>query len=207
MNIATAERSDTRAIPLRVMKPIILCLAIAALLSGCMPYNEAAIQAVQEEDARLGPSELAYRTDSAVDRMLATTPALLQTRSPLAVGSIGDIRDMNSTSPLGNVIAELIRNRLVQQGLPVTDMRLRRTVALEPRKAEMALSRDAANVYPPPGAAEIVTGTYAVASNSVYVSLKMIEADNARILAAAGFQLPRTADIDRLLLGGIADAN
>jgi len=46
-----------------------------------------------------------------------------------------------------------------------------------------------------------VSGTYAVGNGTIYVSLKVIAAIDARIMAAGDFTLPRTADVDRLLLG------
>lgn len=63
------------------------------------------------------------------------------------------------------------------------------------------LSRNSRFVRPAPGAAEIVSGTYAVGSGTVYVSLKILAAVDARIMAAGDFMLPRTADVDRLLGG------
>lgn len=100
-------------------------------------------------------------------------------------------------------IADLIRTRLVQDGLPVIDMRLRSEMELGRFQGEMALSRNRREVYPAPAAAVVATGTYAVGHAIVYVSLKLIEADNARILTAGDFELPRTADVNRLLLGPV----
>jgi len=189
------------------MTRIAALLFAAAVLAGCMPYNEAALQEVQDASALQVPTRLGQSTDGAVDAMLTQAPLVLQARGPAVVGSIADIRDMSSTTPFGNVIAELVRSRLVERGVPVTDLRLRREVRLEPGVGEMTLSRSRSRVYPPPPAAEIVTGSYAVASGTVYVSLKMIEADNARILAAGDFVLPRNDDVDRLLRTGFASAN
>lgn len=181
-------------------------LAAIMLLSACVPYTGVADQAVYEEGVRVAPNptRLSAPTNRAVDGMLAQAPLLLATHSPAVVGSIADIRDVNQATPLGNIIAELTRSRLVQRGLPVSEMRLRTEVALEPGIGEMTLSRQRRQVYPPPVAAEIVTGTYAVASDAVYVSLKIVEADNARILAAMDFVLPRTPDVDTLLTSDIA---
>ena len=64
------------------------------------------------------------------------------------MGSIADIQDVNQTTPLGNTIAELVRSRLVQKGLTVTDLRLRARVRLDHAQGEMTLSRDMQAVVP-----------------------------------------------------------
>ncbi|HVC63000.1 MAG TPA: FlgO family outer membrane protein [Acetobacteraceae bacterium] len=178
----------------------LLAAMAVGLLAGCTS-DLVLDQEIQAEEAHQAPSHLAQRTYAAVDQMLAGDPTLVAAASPAVVGSISDIRDVNHSTPFGNIIADLIRSRLVQRGLPVMDMRLRRAVELDRTQGEMTLSRAVRDVYPPPAAAEVVTGTYAVASGTVFVSLKIIEAVNARILAADDFQLVRTADVDRLLRG------
>ena len=193
---------------LRRMLP--LALATLVPLSGCAPYTGFAVQAVQQEDARWIPTDVAARAYHAVDLIVAefqhAYPDLAKVGTPAVVGSIADIADVNHASPLGNIIADLVRSRLVQRGVPVIDMRLRSAVRLDRFEGELALSRDRRQVYPPPRTGMIVTGTYAIARASVIVSLKMIHATDARILAAADFRLPRTVDVDRLLLGPVASA-
>jgi hypothetical protein len=138
--------------------------------------------------------------------MLRQSTLLVATRGPIVVGSIADIQDVNRTTPLGNAIAELIRSRLVQKQFTVTDLRLRSQVLLDRSQGELMLSRDRRAVLPPPAAAEVVSGTYAVGNGTVYVSLKIITTMDARIMAAGDFTLPRSADVDRLLLGTLASA-
>lgn len=180
----------------------------AGLLSGCT-YTGFAVQAVQQEDALTTPTELDGPVYGSVDRMIAQLrndhPHVLKEQTPAVVGSIVDIRTMDRATPLGNIIADLVRARLVQHDVPVRDMRLRSSVKLSPSQGELVLSRNASQVYPAPAAGIICTGTYAVARSTVFVSLKMIRATNAEILAAADFSLPRTFDVRRLLVGPVAE--
>jgi TolB-like protein len=134
--------------------------------------------------------------------MLDGAPELLTNKGPMVVGSVEDIHDVNTSTPFGNIISEMIRTRLVQRGLRVMDLRVRSSVLLERTSGEMLLSRDKRSLLPPPVAADIVTGTYAVGSGKVYVSLKIISANDARIEAAADFVAERTFDVDQLLLHG-----
>jgi len=66
-------------------------------------------------------------------------------------------------------------------------------------QGEMVTSRNAGAVMPPSGASEIVTETYAVGFAQVHVSLKIVSASTARIIAAADFNLPRYMNTDALL--------
>jgi len=140
------------------------------------------------------------RTYKAVDVMLDATPELLITKEQMVVGSVEDIQDVNSSTPFGNIISEMVRSRLVQRGLKVADLRVRSSVLLDRTKGEMLLSRDRRALLSPPVATDIVTGTYAVGSDKVYVSLKMIGASDARIVAASDFVTERTPDVNNLLL-------
>jgi len=181
------------------MRVLLTAMAVC-VLAGCAS-DGVLDEEIQAEEARQAPSHLVHSTYVAVDQMLAQDPTLVAAGSPAVVGSISDIRDVNHSTPFGNIIADLIRSRLVQCKLPVIDMRLRSAVELDRIQGEMLLSREVRNVrHPPPVAAEVVTGTYAVASGTVFVSLKIIEEYNARILAAYDFKIPQTADVEQLLL-------
>jgi hypothetical protein len=195
---------------MRTLRMAPLALALLWPLAGCTPYTGFAVETVEQEQAQSVPTDITARTYHSVDAIIAelqrSEPILLQQRTPAVVGSVADIADVNHSTPLGNIIADLVRSRLVQRGVPVTDMRLRSAVQLDRFQGEMVLSRNSHLVYPAPVTGTIVTGTYAVAHGSVIVSLKMIQATDARILAAADFRLPRSADVDRLLQGPLASA-
>lgn len=173
-------------------------MLVLSSFSAC-GYSPVAESILASESARLASTDLQGIVYPVVDQMLNQDPTLLPTGGPIVVGSIEDIRDVNGTTPLGNAIAELVRSRLVQRHFITTDLRLRSQVLFDQSKGELMLSRDRRAVRPAPEAAEIVSGTYAVGSGTVYVSLKILEAADARIMAAGDFMLPRTADVDRLL--------
>jgi hypothetical protein len=179
-------------------------LGLVLLVAGCdeVPFTpDATVYATVPNY----PSELGAKTYQAVDDMLADAPLLTPNHSVAVVGSLADIRDVTHGSPFGNIIADLVRTRLTQKGLPVIDIRLRQAIKFDPLQGEMLLSRQRPEVYPPPMASEFVTGTYAVASGTVYVSLKIIQADSAQIIAANDFRLARTPDVNRLLDRSVAD--
>jgi hypothetical protein len=65
---------------------------------------------------------------------------------------------------------------------------------------EMFLSRDPSKLtMPHPPYAAVLTGTYGAGDDHVFVSLKLIRTDNAQILSAADFVIPRGGDVGSLL--------
>ncbi len=173
-------------------------MAMLLALAGCaQPHNDIAFSSITRETAERG---LDARTYKAVDAMLEAAPELLTGRGPMVVGSVEDIHDVNSSTPFGNIISEMVRSRLVQRGIPVTEVRVRSSMLLDRTKGELVLSRDRRALMAAPVAANIATGTYAVASGKIYVSLKIVTASDARIVAASDFVTERTPDVNELLL-------
>jgi FlgO protein len=84
----------------------------------------------------------------------------------------------------------MVRMRLVQDGHTTAEMRLRSAVSFDKKQGEFLLSRNRRALMPPPNAAAIVTGTYAANFAKVYVSLKLISASDAHIMAGADFAVP-----------------
>jgi hypothetical protein len=146
---------------------------------------------------------VAYR---AADDMLAASPTLERSGGPVVVMSIADIRDVDHSTPFGNIVADMLRTRLVQRGVAVTEIRLRSSVRLDRTDGELMLGRNRRTLLPPPVAAEVVTGTYALGQSEIYVSLKIVEASDAHILAAADFVTPRTWNVEELLTGSVFSA-
>jgi TolB-like protein len=142
-------------------------------------------------------STLTYR---AVDLMLAAAPEV-GTGTPLVVASISDTEQVDTSSPLGNIVSDMIRTRLAQDGHTSTEMRLRRDVNFNKGQGEFLLSRNPRTLMRPPNAAAVVTGTYATSSQKVYVSLKLISASDAHIISGADFVAP-IADVIGLLPQG-----
>ncbi len=84
----------------------------------------------------------------------------------------------------------MIRTRIAQDGHLSSEVRLRGTIGLTKGEGEFLLSRNRSMLLAPPNAAAIVTGTYAASTETIYISLKLISATDARILAGADFVLP-----------------
>ena len=118
--------------------------------------------------------------------MLAGAPEVTAA-TPLIVASISDAQNLDTTTPLGNIMADLIRTRIVQDGRSVSEIRLRSAIGFSNGEGEFLLSRNRRALMPPHNAAAVVTGTYAASYNSVYVSIKLVSATDARIISGADF--------------------
>ncbi len=173
------------------MKSMPRCAAIILLLAlaGC---NDPRTPATSSATIGASPyirGDLGTLTYRAVDLLLAGAPDVAPS-TPLIVASVSDAQKLETSSALGNIVAEMIRTRLVQNGHVVSEMRLRNAVNLNRNEGEFLLSRNRRALMSPPKAAGMVTGTYAVSFEKVYVSLKLVSASDAHIISGADFAVP-----------------
>ena len=129
---------------------------------------------------------LVYR---AVDLILAGAPEMTPA-TPIIVASISDTENLRASSPLGNIVSDLIRTRLVQDGHHASEVRLRKTLSFSKGAGEFLLSRDPGVILPARAASAVVTGTYAASNDRVYFSLKLLSAAEGTIISGADFVVP-----------------
>jgi hypothetical protein len=134
----------------------------------------------------------------AIDKMTICAKYLVSEQVPITVSSITDAQHVDQSSRLGNMIADFARSRLSENHMTVSEQRLRTDMLMAVDQGEMLLSRDP-NKLTHPAYAAVLTGTYGVGAGHVFVSLKLIRSDNAQILSAADFVLPRQGDVEALL--------
>jgi hypothetical protein len=177
----------------------VLGLLLLLGVAGCEGLNRPDATSSRTPPAQeAGAGSFGALTYRAVDRMLDFTP-IVTPATPLVVATIADVQNLDRSSALGNITADLIRSRLVQRGMTVSEVRLRTAMRLSPVEGEMMLSREARLLARAPDAAAILTGTYAVGLQHVWISLKLISRADSRVIAAADFAVPRFGDVDGLL--------
>jgi hypothetical protein len=191
---------------------ILASLALLGLLSGCSSdlIQDGPAQLVEGPPcpafarptrvyAKM-PAALPELTYAAIDKIGYCASNVVSDQVPITVSSITDSQHLDRSSPFGNVVADFARARLAENHMAVSEPRLRAELLMRPDEGEMFLGRDPAKLTNPhPLYAAVLTGTYGVGEQYVFVSLKLIRTDNARILAAADFVVPRQGDVDRLL--------
>ncbi|HEY2617323.1 MAG TPA: FlgO family outer membrane protein [Acetobacteraceae bacterium] len=173
------------------MQSVFRCAAIILLLAlaGCDDPRTPATGSVTIGASPYIRGDLGTLTYRAVDLLLAGAPDVAPS-APLVVATVADAQKIETSSALGNIVAEMIRTRLVQNGHVVSEMRLRNAVGLNRNEGEFLLSRNRRALMAPPNAAAMVTGTYAVSFAKVYVSLKLVAASDAHIISGADFAVP-----------------
>lgn len=184
-------------ISLRYRCAIVLPLSLAAI--GCTMHDPQlpATSSITRGDAPYTRGDLGSLTYRAVDHLLAGAPEIA-VGTPLVVGTIAEVQNVESTTALGNIVADMIRTRLSQDGHTVSEMRLRRAVSFHKGEGEFLLSRTPSALMRPPLAAAMVTGTYAATYDLVYVSLKLVSATDEHIIAGVDFAVP-LSEVEGLL--------
>ncbi len=160
-------------------------LGSSSVTAGASPYDRGDL------------GSLTYR---AVDLILAGAPDVTAS-TPLIVASIADTQNVESGTALGNIVADMIRTRIAQDGYTASEFRLRNEVSFSKGEGEFLLSRNRRALMGAPKAAAIVTGTYATSYEKVYVSIKLVSAADAHIIAGADFVMP-LQDVSGLLRHG-----
>jgi TolB-like protein len=167
-----------------------ILLSAGLVVAGCV--NDPQLPATSSVTKGASPyirGDLATLTYRAVDLIVAAAPEVTaDTR--LIVASVSDTQNVEVTTALGNIVSEMIRTRLAQDGRTASEIRLRNEVSFRHGEGEFLLSRNRRALMPPSNVAAIVTGTYAISYDKVYMSIKLVSATDTRIIAGADFVVP-----------------
>lgn len=174
----------------------------ALVLPGCAQYyyggapseGARALQAPRGADVR---TDVLHANYHAVDVLLHG--AALDPQRSVLVGTLVNVDRLGESSRLGRIFSEQIAGRLVQRGVAVTELKLRESVALQPRQGELLLSREAHEVSRAHDAQAVVVGTYAVSAHTLYVSLKLVNPVGNTVVAASDYALPMDENVRGLL--------
>lgn len=168
-------------------------VAVALWLSACANAPEALSGTEQ-----LNP--LIASSYAAADRLItpATRQDLLAKDKRVLVASWVDVNQVSRSSIFGKMMAEQLASRLVQQGVPVMEVKLRSSLFITEKGGEMLLSREIRDISQQHNAEAVVVGTYADAGSSgVYVTVKLVRAIDGLVMSATNFM------VDRKLVGSI----
>ncbi len=122
----------------------------------------------------------------------------IQVNQPILVATIVNVDSLEESSRLGRIISEQLQARFTQKGLQIVELKLRGRLFVKKDQGELLLSREVNEISANQKAQAVVVGTYAVATNSVYVNLKMVGNDNI-VLGAHDYTLPLNSNIKALL--------
>ena len=176
-------------------------LGLAALMgAGCSSTSNGSVYTKPEptyEEAKASPFVAANR--EAITALLAGVdmPALHGT--PMLVATVVNVNDLRKTAPLGRTLSEQYASLLVERGLTVKELKLRGDIFVRETTGELMLSRELKDIAKVHSAGVVLVGTYSVAANATFVSLKLVRTDSGQIIRGHDYALPNNADVKRLL--------
>ena len=127
----------------------------------------------------------------------------LSPHKPVIVASFVNIDNVQNSSRLGRMIAEQMGSRFIQHGYQVIEMKLRtNSIFIEKERGELILSRELRDISVEHDAQAVIVGTYAAASQVVYVTAKVIRTSDGVIMASHDYSLPLGPDTKSMLQSG-----
>lgn len=133
-------------------------------------------------------------------KLVSSIQVRVDRSAPIMAVSFVNLHNMEQTSDFGRILSEEVSNNFFQFGYTIIEPRLREeTLTTHNENGEFALSRNLQNISPSLGAQAILSGTYAIADNSVAVSARVVHAQTKVLLAAAHCHLLLTPEVARLI--------
>lgn len=152
--------------------------------------------------AGLGGASIPKANYRAADALLNSICPKLPKDSPILVANFVDIDNLNSTSTFGKVVSEQIASRFKQKHYATIEMKLRTSIFIREGSGELLLSRELSEISTKHRAQAVVVGTYAVASKKVYITARVVNASDGRVLSSYDYDIPITSDVFKMLLKG-----
>lgn len=187
------------------MNRLISALLAAALLAGCttLPRNGKGPDPTYEQatDNTLTTVNYAAATElmKRYHGPLASANNFGEASAPFIVATLVNIDKLEQSSTFGRLLSEQLASRITQLGHNVVELKFRNSVFMKRNEGEFLLTREIKEVANAHKAQAIVVGTYAEASDFVYINLKVVNPTNSLILAAYDYALPMDKEIRRLV--------
>lgn len=141
---------------------------------------------------------------TAIDQLMSRAGKSINKTTPMLVGTIGDVNNVEKSSTLGRTITEQLSARLAQKGYKVAELKLRQGISIQQggltgaSGGEYLLSRDVRSISGEHKAAAAVTGTYSVGADSVLVNLRLLDIRTGNVITGYDYVLPKTADVSSM---------
>jgi len=119
---------------------------------------------------------------------------------PILAASFVNIDDLTKSSTLGRIISEQIASRLAQHGFKIIEVKLRQeSVFIKEGKGEFLLSREVLNLGLTRGAHAVLVGTYAVSTNFIFVSARVVRTEDGSVVTGYDYELPNDVTTKSML--------
>ncbi len=126
----------------------------------------------------------------AADHLVSCLPPLSYQNHTIVAASFVNINNLEESSSFGRTVSEYITSRLSQHGFKVTEIKLRKSLFIQKKEGEFMLSREIKEINSEYHAEMVLSGTYSIADDVVYISARMLNPHDAAILATYEYKLP-----------------
>ena len=159
----------------------------------------AKIEAEHKATSLHDSEELERMTYGAVDALLSQYPGGGAYIDRLLVATVVDVNNVNGTAMLGRQLMEFISSRVTQSSIDVIHATTRDDHLLIQSAGQFLLSRDVKNLEMDYNAKTALVSTYAVAGDTVHVSIKLVSTVSNSTLAATDFVFYQTPVVKDML--------
>jgi TolB-like protein len=142
-------------------------------------------QKILTQDANL--IESSYQ---AADNLIRNNRAIFKPKSRLLITTIADIDNLEDSTSLGRLLGEQLATRFAQRGYTVIEAKLQNGLFMIPQTGEFILSHQLRDLGQQYQANTVVAGTYAVAKDKVYLTLKMLDCKSSEVISSYAYTLP-----------------
>jgi TolB-like protein len=149
-------------------------LAALLLLAACAPAPQ---------------NDLVTLSYQAADALLQGAREELTEDATIIYGVFTPVGEPGTSSPFGQMFAELVASRLVQNGVGVVEVRLRDAIAVR-EGGPYALSDDARDVARRVQARAALSGSYAATSEYALVTARLIDVATGIVLSSWDKRIP-----------------
>ena len=126
----------------------------------------------------------------AADNLISNNKMIFKPKSRLLITTIADIDNLEDSTSLGRLIAEQLATRFTQRGYSVIEAKLQSGLFMIPKTGEFILSQQLRHLEQQYQANTVVAGTYAVAKDKVYLTLKMLDCKSSEVISSYAYTLP-----------------
>ncbi len=175
------------------MKKWLIPLIFPALMSCEATKEEGFYQSTQVEKGEIDSYELPRHAINDVVKGLAyqmlTSSSFVNTKTPVAVASFVNLKDLESTNWLGNQLAESFVHELQRHGLVVIDYKTTGHIRVT-KQGDYVFSRDWQELPERQIIDYVVSGTMVEQENGILVNARMIGIQSKVIVATAQSFIP-----------------
>jgi hypothetical protein len=174
---------------------------IVSAIWGC---SGPACVVVMDRKAPERDADLIKTTQNAVDGLVLRPNPGCVTRHTCArviVATPVNLDDLSETSTFGRLLGEIIAGRMAHWKFTVVQMYLRQGDVRIREDGAFSLSRDVNELAKNYDASLVVVGTYTVATDKIYLSLKIVSLEQNGIIGAIDVGIPKGPRTVALLSG------